>query len=387
MLDSHKIYFGQQLKKEVFKLKGILFFNLLKNHSLSVRTFHNWRKIKVLQSNFTIEHDFLKAIKHEGKLYFNCNIPGLPFPNFHNKLLSIGDSTNPQGLEHLGIVQIGFTKKCPLNCEHCYEGKILNQPESLSLAEHQLIVSKLQESGVPMIQFGGGEPLNRYDDLIVVLKGAKKVSDFWIYTSGFGLTLEKAKSLKKAGLSGVSISLDHYNETKHNEFRRNQKSYAKAIDAIKFAQEAGLLTALTICVTRDFCSVDNLEKYHQLAFKLGVPFIQLMEPRATGNYEGKNVMLEPEHFRVLEKFYISRNSDVKYSHLPIVQYTGYQQRQKGCAGAGNKYIYIDTEGFIHSCPFCRNKKSHFLYGDINKDLVELKKEGCDLIHSSKNQEL
>jgi MoaA/NifB/PqqE/SkfB family radical SAM enzyme len=378
MLKKRKIYSGRELQLEIFKLKFLIFIGLLIDYKLGVGIVKSWKKIRRLQSDFSIDNEFLKAIKHEGKLYFNCNIPGMPFSKFHKKLLSITENLSSTGLDKLGIVQIGFTKKCPLNCEHCYEGKILNQPESLSLAEHQLIVAKLQDHGVPMIQFGGGEPLNRFDDLIIVLRGSKKVNDFWIYTSGFGLTLEKARLLKQAGLTGVSVSLDHYDEEKHNEFRRNPKSYSKALEAIKFSQEAGLLTAITICVTREFCSMENLEKYHNLAHYLSVPFVQLMEPRATGNYEGYDVMLEIDHLDVLDKFYISRNSEAKYNQLPIVQYTGYQQRKNGCSGAANKYIYIDTEGFIHSCPFCRNKKSHFLYGDLNNDLMNLKKEGCDL---------
>ena len=57
-----------------------------------------------------------------------------------------------------------------MNCEHCFEGAILNQKESLTLNDHQEIIAKLQASGVPMIQFGGGEPMNRLADLLTLLK-------------------------------------------------------------------------------------------------------------------------------------------------------------------------------------------------------------------------
>jgi MoaA/NifB/PqqE/SkfB family radical SAM enzyme len=378
MQKKHKIYSGFNVKLQFLRMEFCLILHLIKSHGLTKKSYQYLRNILNLKNNFTIENHFKKMVKHNGKIYLNCNIPGLPFYNFHERLLSLSSPNSISNLGKLGIVQIGFTKKCPLNCEHCYEGKILNQPESLSLAEHQLIISKLQESGIPMIQFGGGEPMNRFEDLIHVLGSAEKTSDFWIYSSGFGLSYEKAKLLKEHGLTGVSISLDHYLKDEHNAFRRNNKSYDKALEAILNSQKAGLLTAMTICVTRDFCSEANLDRYHQLAHQLEVPFVQLMEPRATGNYENHDVMLKPEHLTTLEQFYISRNSKAKYAHLPIIQYTGYQQRQKGCAGAGNTYIYIDTDGYIHSCPFCRNKKSHFLYGDVNKDLIELKNEGCYL---------
>jgi MoaA/NifB/PqqE/SkfB family radical SAM enzyme len=192
--------------------------------------------------------------------------------------------------------------------------------------------------------------------------------------------MEKAKQLKKAGLTGVSVSLDHYLEAEHNKFRRNDKSFKFALEAIKNAQEVGLLTAMTLCVTQSFCTLENLDAYHQLAFELKVPFVQLMEPRATGNYEGKDVELNTEQFKILEDFYKKRNSDKNFKNFPIIQYTGYQQRNKSCGGAGNRYIYIDTDGYTMACPFCQNRKSHFLNGTLLTDINSLKEEGCELLN-------
>ena len=337
----------------------------------------NWRNVQKSIQQFTIDKRFHRLVKHEGKYFFNCNMPGWPQPKFFKKLLEISDPLRVNDLSALGIVQIGFTKKCPLNCEHCYEGKILNQPETLSLDEHIAIVKKLQDNDVSVIQFGGGEPLNRFEDLLSVLKSSNNSSDFWIYSSGYGLTEERAKQLKSAGLTGVSISLDHFEPDLHNTFRRNQKSFEWAINAIQNAQQANLLTAMSICVTNEFCSEENLFQYLYFAAKQQVAFVQLLEPRATGNYEGKDVLLTEKNQAVLELFYEKINTQNVFKFLPIVQYTGYQQRKKGCAGAGNRYIYIDTDGYVQSCPFCRNKKSHFLTGDIKRDLSELKIEGCD----------
>jgi MoaA/NifB/PqqE/SkfB family radical SAM enzyme len=374
-----KIVSGMQVRMFFLKQHLNLILFLAQKNGIGKEFFKKWQSIQNFKKQFTIESNFYKYIKLNNRVYINCNIPGLPFPNFKERLTQLSDEKQDD-LKKLAIVQIGFTKKCPLNCEHCYEGKILNQAEALNLEEHKIIVSKLQQLGVPMIQFGGGEPLNRFDDLIHVLQSANNSSDFWIYSSGYGLTLDKAKQLKKAGLTGVSISVDHYKESEHNAFRKNNKSFRMAIEAIKNAQESGLLTAMTICVTRSFCSIENLEAYHQLAFQLNVPFVQFMEPRATGNYEGKDVALKENDLQILSEFYITRNSQKKYKHLPIIQYTGHQQRYKSCGGAGKRYVYIDTDGFVSACPFCENKKSHFLYGNLASDVKSLKEEGCELVN-------
>lgn len=383
--ERSKITSGIKSKLVFIKIKIRLLLFLIFKFKNPKFVFENWKNIQKTIQQFTIKDRFYKIIKHEGKYFFNCNIPGWPQTNFYEKLLAISNPQTTNDLASLGIVQIGFTKKCPLNCEHCYEGKILNQPETISLTDHIAIVKKLQENQVSVIQFGGGEPLNRFDDLIAVLKSANDSSDFWIYSSGYGLTEERAKELKSAGLTGVSISLDHFEPDAHNTFRRNPKSFDWALTAIKNAQKANLLTAMSICVTNEFCSEENLFQYVYFAAQQKVAFVQMLEPRATGNYEGKDVLLTTDHQEILEVFYEKINSKKEFKNLPILQYTGYQQRKKGCAGAGNRYIYIDTDGYVQSCPFCRNKKSYFLTGDLKRDLSELKMEGCDYI-TNENKE-
>lgn len=384
-LKTYKIVSGIEAKLVLLRLElRLLAFLIFKFKNLRIVR-DNWRNIQKTIQQFTIDQRFQRLVKHEEKYFFNCNMPGWPQTNFFDKLLAISDPQLKNDLSALGIVQIGFTKKCPLNCEHCYEGKILNQPETISLSDHIAIVKKLQDNQVSMIQFGGGEPLNRFDDLISVLKSANDTSDFWIYSSGYGLTEERARELKSAGLTGVSISLDHFEPDLHNTFRRNQKSFEWAINAIQNAQKANLLTAMSICVTNEFCSVENLFQYLYFAARQKVAFVQMLEPRATGNYEGKDVLLTNDNQKILELFYEKINSKKEFKNLPILQYTGYQQRKKGCAGAGNRYIYIDTDGYVQSCPFCRNKKSHFLSGDIKRDLSELKMEGCDYIKNENKE--
>jgi len=197
------------------------------------------------------------------------------------------------------------------------------------------------------------------------------------------LTIEKARRLKQARLTGVSVSIDHYQKEEHNRFRRNEKSYDQALLAVANAQQAGMLTALSICVTRNTCSEDSLQKYLEFAHSLQVPIVQLIEPRATGNYAGKDVVLSVEQQKVLDDFYVSRNSLKEFAHLPLVQHTGYQQRRKGCAGSGNRYIYIDTDGNVNACPFCENKKSHFLSGNPKEDILALRNEGCNYTKNEK----
>jgi len=71
--------------------------------------------------------------------------------------------------------------------------------------------------------------------------------------------------MKKAGLTGVAISLDHFDPQKHNEFRGSSHAYDWAVIATQNCTNSGLLTCWSLCVTRDVISPENLMAYADLA--------------------------------------------------------------------------------------------------------------------------
>ena len=373
-------------KKRYFETRikmGLVFFLFVRYKN--PRTFIQVLKgIAAFKSRFTIGQKIPKLALVDGKIYLNCNVSGFPSPHFFipmemeaRKSLGLPNSM----LEQQSVVQIALTKKCPLNCEHCFEGAVLNQKETLTIEDHHNIITKLQEAGVPMIQFGGGEPMNRLNDLLVILKSAKRSSDFAIYTSGYKLNRENAFALKAAGLHSVLLSIDHYLPEKHNAFRRNDKAFSWAMEAAKSVTEAKLVLTFVVCVTREFCTRENLIHYLNFANENGASFVEILEPRSVGNYEGMDVMLRPNELDILDAFFQDANTKKEFQHLPIIVYPGYQQRSIGCVGGGSKYLYIDTDGYMNACPYCRNKKTHILENNHEQSIAELRQEGCEIVNN------
>ena len=116
--------------------------------------------------------------------------------------------------------------------------------------------------------------------------------------------------------------------------------------------------------------------YADFAKSLGVSFIQILEPKAVGHYKDKDVLLTKEHEAILTKFYLQMNYEKKYSGYPIITYHGYHQRQIGCFGSGNRNLYVDTDGDIHACPFCRQKMGNVLSDDLSASIENLQAAGC-----------
>ena len=319
-----------------------------------------------------------KYIKSGNKYFFSDDIPGWPSAAFNGYFT--GEIIRASGLKGMRVplstVFFAITSKCPMRCKHCYEWNNISQNEYLSIENLKEIIKKIKDFGAYHIQLSGGEPLERMDDLIVLTDYSCEGVDLWLNTSGFGLTLERAISLKKAGLTGAEISLDHWDEYEHNSFRGNEKSFFWVSEAVKNCSEAGILTSLSLCATNTFVSDKNLLKYAELAMKWEVRFIRILEPKEAGRYEGKEISLSMEKIALLEEFFIDSGSPGKVPEYPLISYPGYYQRRIGCLGAGNRYLYIDSKGDIHACPFCQRSAGNAIIDRIEDAVSVLKTIGC-----------
>jgi MoaA/NifB/PqqE/SkfB family radical SAM enzyme len=320
------------------------------------------QSIKAVKALYQLKKSVLggiqtKIVKLNGRYYHYLYAPGYPSRVFDkyieaelHRILPIRKKTN-----RLTFIIFAITKKCPLQCEHCLEWNNLNKSESFNLNELKAVISRFQQDGISQFHLSGGEPMVRIKDLEQIIRYGSGESECYVLTSGFNFTYDNAKSLKNAGLTGVIISLDHFDPEIHNKFRGFKNSFHEVIKAVEIAHDLNLLIALSICVTRSFISWDNLMEYAKLARQLKVAYIQLLEPKAVGHYADQDVFLNKDQLDMLNHFYRTLNFDPAYGDYPIVIYHGYHQRSIGCFSAGNRMLYIDSEGYINACPFCHTK--------------------------------
>ena len=297
-----------------------------------------------------------KLYRIDGKYYYSIYSPGWPSLQYINVIKrELQRHTSPNlSAEKPSFIFLAITRKCPMRCEHCFEWDNLNQKESFTKDDLINTVKLYQKQEVLQIHFSGGEPMVRIKDLLSVMDYASKKSACWVVTSGFNLTAENARLLKQAGCKGVVVSIDHYIPEMHNLFRGHAQSFQNAIQAVRHAKHHGLVTAISICVTKQFLNAGHLMPYIEFAKDLGVQFVQVLEPRNIGHYEGKDVSLDEAHISQIEKIFKLINHGKSYAAYPTLMYHGYHQRRVGCF-AGSRSVYIDSAGDVHSCPFCHTK--------------------------------
>ncbi len=379
---SMKVLTGWRKTLVRFGIRKHLFFFAMKNYG-SVS-----RSIDILHQLYQFKKKILgtdaksntKLVKINNKYYHTIFAPGYPSQAFDDYILGEFHRISPLPAKgnRLSFLFLAITKKCPLRCEHCYEWDNLNQQEALDLNDLKNIVHKFQEEGVAQFHLGGGEPMTRIKDLLSLANATDRRSEIYVLTSGFNFTQANAKALKDAGITGITVSIDHFDAEKHNAFRGFQNSFADAVKAIQHAQEQHLVVSVSICVTKNFISWNNLLKYAAFIKSLRVPFLQILEPKAVGHYKDKDVVLNGEQLRLLEKFYQTLNFDPAYKDYPVIIYTGYHQRRVGCLLGGNRILYIDSDGNINACPFCHTKSLNIKQALIqNIDVQnEVRKIGC-----------
>lgn len=360
---------------------NILLISCVKYKNVFV-AFKRLKLLSKMKDAYRGENKLLKYSLAGSRYYFSYNAPGWPSKSFNRYIQHQLSQFDENSSLTLHTLIFGITKKCGFKCEHCFEWENLNKAETLSKDDIKKVIRDFHQLGVSIVQFSGGEPLNRLEDITDIIPYFTDI-DFWIYTSGYHLTNEKATQLKKAGLTGVTISLDHWVPALHDTFRGRKGSYEWVEKAAENTAANNLVLCLSLCATNDFISLENLYNYLETAKHLKASFVQILEPKAVGHYAGKNVTLSKEKVDLLEEFYKNINFNPRFKKYPTVIYHGFYSRRLGCSGAGKDYLYVDMDGFAHDCPFCQKKIFNVLEGDIKKQVEMMRTFGCSVFNLSK----
>lgn len=258
------------------------------------------------------------------------------------------------------LISWNTTKKCNLNCVHCYResGMDVDTSGELTTKEGKKLIDEISKAGFRLLILSGGEPLLRKDifELIGAAKEARLASAMG--TNGTLLTREIAGELFKAGLKGVAISIDSLDQKYHDEFRGCPGAFDKTQEGVENALSAGLQVQINMTLTEK--NQDEFGKMVSYYEKTGVhaihPFFLVPAGRALSMEEDS--LKEAAYYsmirRVLE-FQSSTTLELKPTcapqFMPMAKEMGLSLRfSKGCL-AGTAYCCILPEGQVNICPY------------------------------------
>lgn len=177
----------------------------------------------------------------------------------------------------IDYMRISLTENCNLRCIYCLPEKFsYKKKEILSADDVIKTVEAGKELGIKKIRLTGGEPLLR-NDIVDIVKEISELGIKKIYLTTNGVLLkDKAEDLKKAGLSGVNVSLDTLDEKKFSRITRVGQ-ISKVLDGIKEALKQELEVKINSVIIQGI-NEDSIYSLSQLTKEknIDVRFIELM---------------------------------------------------------------------------------------------------------------
>ena len=146
-------------------------------------------------------------------------------------------------------LRISVTDRCNFRCVYCMPREVfgssyafLDRSQVLSLEEIARLARLFVSHGVRKLRLTGGEPLVRrgLETLVADLASIPGVEDLSLTTNGSLLSLARARALREAGLSRITVSLDALDDATFKRINDVNFPVAGVLKAIDAATEAGL---------------------------------------------------------------------------------------------------------------------------------------------------
>ncbi len=150
------------------------------------------------------------------------------------------------------VVAWNLTKRCNLECAHCYisAGSWHLASEELSTEECFRVLDEILEVNPhPMLILTGGEPLVRDDLEAIAERASSRGATVVVGTNGTRLTGERIDSLMAAGIKGVAVSIDSLRSEYHDRFRHGGGALTDTMAAVERCAERKLDFVIQTTVT------------------------------------------------------------------------------------------------------------------------------------------
>jgi len=182
-------------------------------------------------------------------------------------------------IDHLSapeVVHVEVTRRCPLNCKHCYSADREGYGE-LTAKQMKELIDILAEMNVFQIAFGGGEPFSR-EDFLEIAKYAYDCGIIPNVTTN-GVLIDSIDRLDIFGQ--INVSLDGADEETYFKVR-GCKAFRQALEAVK-TLAGSFDVGINVVVTRH--NFEKLQDIFKLAEGLGVREVMLIRVKPVGRCE------------------------------------------------------------------------------------------------------
>jgi MoaA/NifB/PqqE/SkfB family radical SAM enzyme len=267
--------------------------------------------------------------------------------------------------------QVVVTDDCNLTCDYCDE--YVPGGPIVPLAELIARVDKLDELGVLVYDFLGGEPMLHpgLGDLIAHAKSKRAGSNITtVITNGFFLGPGSIERLNESGLDFMQLSVDSIEPT-----ARSVKSLKSLLPKMELLAKRARFQVEVQTVLNDETFPDY-DRFHELLKDFPFAFgFSIMHGR------GGRIAIRGEKFlNLLSRYGVFEGMNFYGEHLQEMLLGDFSRKWKCMAGF--KFLYVNSKGGVQWCAQQRD----YVFPLAEMNLVELRRnnrhkpceEGCCL---------
>ncbi len=254
-------------------------------------------------------------------------------------------------------VSIEVTRRCPLECLHCYNNLPMSdhaaRAAELTFEEHCHLLDELVEAGCLWLLYTGGEIFARKDFLEIYTEAKKRGFLITLFTNGTMINERIANYLAEYRPFAIEITLYGATRETYEALTQIPGSYDRCMKGIRLLLERGLpLKLKTVPTTINQHETFEMKRLAEEEFGVEFKFDSLINPRIDCSQSPLAVRISPEQVVELDFSEPRRKEDYRsmaeqeLSMPPVVEQA---ERQKYTCGGGVAGCAIDPNGTMSIC--------------------------------------
>ncbi|MBN1577790.1 MAG: radical SAM protein [Chitinispirillaceae bacterium] len=301
-----------------------------------------------------------KFVSIDGRVRIGLYIPGVPSNAFKaacDKFTVFNDKLP------CTTVLVSVTSACVFKCPHCYQKH--DRGKDVEIGKLVETVKAMRRHGVAFFNIEGGEPFLAYDRLRAVCEAIGDLSEIWVNSTGFGMSIEKLRELKRRGVTAIMFPLHHGTPEAMNRFMDSDKAWDAIHRGIAMCHETGMPAALNMCLSRDQFFNGEFEACMEEAKRLQAAIIQIIKPKPAGGWlDGGAPDFSDEDLRQVRQKVLMYNHDPRHRDYPAISAQIMEEDAAlfGCTCGGTDRYYLNAKGDVQPCEFL-----NISFGNINEE--------------------
>ncbi len=289
-------------------------------------------------------------------------LPFAPLAEPARRRLPLAEAARPKDAVRPVYAVWEITLRCDLACRHCGSRAGRARPDELDTEQCVDLVRQMAELGVTEVILIGGEAYLRDDWTTIARAVGDHGMECNMTTGGRGITKERARAAREAGIRNVSVSIDGMQAT-HDMLRGADGSFAAAVQALRNLRAEGIAVTSNTQIGRK--NLHEVPDILELIGSEGCHTWQVQLTAAMGRAaDDPELLLEP--YQLLEVIPMLARLKLRGQELGVRVFPGNNIGYFGpcettlrgsfpgghtlSCGAGRTTLGIEANGDIKGCP-------------------------------------